>query len=39
MVYGRANVEALIEEVCAENNLDVVTKQTYPIPTAPNPDF
>ena len=39
MVYDRANVPALVEEVCAENNFDVVTKKPYPIPTAANPDF
>ena len=39
MVYTRANIPALIEEVCAENNLDVVTKEIYPIPTASKPDF
>ena len=39
MVYGRADTQALTEEVCGENNLDVVTKQIYPIPTATNPDF
>jgi hypothetical protein len=39
MVYDRANVPALIEEVCAENNFDVVTKKPYPIPFAANPDF
>ena len=39
MVYGRSNARELTEEVCAENNLDVVTQQIYPIPTATNPDF
>jgi hypothetical protein len=39
MVYGRSNAEALSEEACAENNLDVVTKESYPIPTAASPDF
>ena len=39
MVYGRSNAQELIEEVCAENNLDVVTKEIYPIPVAAAPDF
>ena len=39
MVYSRVNTQTLIEEVCAENNFDVVTKQPYPIPTAMSPDF
>jgi hypothetical protein len=39
MVYGRSNARELTEEVCAENNLDVVTKEIYPIPTATTPDF
>ena len=39
MVYGRANGQALTEEICAENNIDVVTKQPYPIPVATNPAF
>jgi hypothetical protein len=39
MVYGRSNARELTEEACAENNLDVVTKEMYPIPTAAKPDF
>ena len=39
MVYGRANVPGITEEVCAENNLDVVTKAPYPIPEAAKADF
>jgi hypothetical protein len=39
MVYGRSNAAELTEEVCAENNLDVVTKQQYPIPVETNPGF
>jgi len=39
MVYDRVNVPALVEEVCAENNFDVVTKKAYPIPTAAVADF
>jgi hypothetical protein len=39
MVYGRSNARKLTEEVCAENNLDVVTKEIYPIPTSASPDF
>jgi hypothetical protein len=39
MVYDRINVPALSEEVCAENNFDVVTKKAYPIPTAMVADF
>jgi hypothetical protein len=39
MVYDRANVPELVEEVCAENNFDVVTKKPYPIPTATVVDF
>jgi hypothetical protein len=39
MVYDRANVPELVEEVCAENNFDVVTKKPYPIPTAAVADF
>jgi hypothetical protein len=39
MVYGRSNATELTEEACAENNLDVVTKEIYPIPTAAKPDF
>jgi hypothetical protein len=39
MVYDRANVPELVEEVCAENNFDVVTKKPYPIPTATVANF
>jgi hypothetical protein len=39
MVYGRSNARDLTEEVCAENNLDVVTQEIYPIPVANTPDF
>jgi hypothetical protein len=39
MVYDRANVPELVEEVCAENNFDVVTKKPYPIPTAAVANF
>jgi hypothetical protein len=39
MVYGRSNAAELTEEACAENNLDVVTKQQYPIPVETNPGF
>jgi hypothetical protein len=39
MVYDRANVPALTEEVCAENNFDVVTKAPYPIPVETTPAF
>jgi hypothetical protein len=39
MVYDRVNVPAIVEEICAENDFDVVTKKPYPIPTAANPDF
>jgi len=39
MVYGRSNATELTEEACAENNLDVVTKQQYPIPVETNPGF
>jgi hypothetical protein len=39
MIYDRANVRGLVEEVCAENNFDVMTKKPYPIPTAERPDF
>jgi hypothetical protein len=34
-----ARQEKLDEEVCAENNFDVVTKKPYPIPIADRPDF
>lgn len=37
--YGRSNAQALTEEACAENNLDVVTKEQYPIPVESNPGF
>jgi hypothetical protein len=39
MIYDRSNVPNLVEEICAENNYDVVTKKPYPIPTAATPDF
>jgi hypothetical protein len=39
MVYARSNAGELTEEACAENNLDVVTKQLYPIPVETNPGF
>jgi hypothetical protein len=39
MVYGRGNATEIAEEVCAENNLDVLTKKQYPIPEAARPDF
>ncbi len=39
MIYDRVNVPALSEEICAENNFDVVTKKSYPIPTATPADF
>jgi hypothetical protein len=34
-----ARQELLEEEICAENNFDVVTKQMMPIPLAEKPDF
>jgi len=37
MVYDRSNMRALTEEVCAENNFDVMTKQPCPIPVETNP--
>lgn len=39
MVYDRSNAPMLLEEVCAENNYDVVAKKPYDIPTADKPDF
>jgi hypothetical protein len=39
MVYGRVNAPQLAEEVCAENDLDVVTQQPYPIPRAAKANF
>ncbi len=32
MVYGRSPAPELTEEACAENNIDAVTKEQYPIP-------
>jgi len=38
--YARNPRQTLMEEeICAENNYDVVTKQTFPIPVAEKPDF
>ena len=37
--YPRVTVAQIEEEVCAENNLDVLTKKQYPIPEAARPDF
>jgi hypothetical protein len=34
-----ARQQLLEEEICAENNFDVVTKEPFPIPTAETPDF
>jgi hypothetical protein len=34
-----AEQQVLEEEVCAENNIDAVTKKSFPIPTAQKPDF
>ena len=39
IVYVRQAAPALAEEVCAENDLDVVTQKPYPIPAAVAPDF
>jgi hypothetical protein len=39
MVYDHSNARELTEEICAENNLDVVTKEIYPIPVANMADF
>jgi hypothetical protein len=38
--YTRNARQTIIEEeVCAENNYDVVTKELFPIPVAERPDF
>ncbi len=34
MVYGRSPATEIAEEACAENNIDAVTKEQYPIPEA-----
>lgn len=37
--YQRNRQTVIEEEICAENNFDVITKKMFPIPVAEKPDF